>query len=284
VTSLGLERRSIWLHDAGGERRVTSEVVASAPWLSPDAKRLYFLAAPTSDAPSGLWRLDISQGQQQPVLPGLHVVDYDISSDEHDVVFSVDHEKEPEIWVAPLDHHLPPRLLVRGADSAAFDASGHVFFRLLGAKSNYLYRIRSDGTSKERVLEQPILHFQSVSPTGQWAAVLAVVDGKVATVIQGFGADRFRWVREGYWETRWSADGKALYLEAESASSTAAGKTLPIMLAAGMPPQIPLVPAQSGGPFLEHATEGFAPGPDADTYVFTRTQWLRNIFRIPLHP
>src|SRR5262249_17284709 len=160
------QRQSIWMHDSSGEHPLTSDAVASAPWLSADAKRLYFLIAGTSDAPASLWRLDLQHGQKEQLLPGLDVLSYDISPDEREVVFSVDHGGEMQIWLAPLDHHLPPQLLVRGGDQPAF-GGGQIFYRRLGDKMNFLYRMREDGSSQQRMLNFPILQLQSVSPTGK---------------------------------------------------------------------------------------------------------------------
>jgi eukaryotic-like serine/threonine-protein kinase len=283
VTSLGLQRQSIWIHDPSGERVVTSDAIASAPWLSPDAKRLYFLVASASDAPASLWRLDLQQGQKEPVLPGRDVLSYDISPDEREVVFAVEQSGEMQIWIDPLDHHLPPRLLARGADQPAFGGGGQVFFRLLGDKKNYLYRMQHDGSSKQRALDFPIDQFQSVSPTGKWAAVLAVIDGRVSTAILGLGAEKFRWVRGGYWTSRWSPDGRYLYLDAPGTLASATGGTLAIALAGSAPPRIPSSTVAAGAALLPHGTGGFAPGPDPDTYAFSRAEWLRNIYRIPLH-
>jgi len=275
VTSLGLQRRSIWIHDASGERPVTSDALASGPWLSPDANRLYFLVASASYTPATLWRLNLRQGQEDPVLPGFKIIDYDISPDEREVVFSVNHGGQMQIWIAPLDHQLPPRLLVRNADQPAFGGNGQVFFRLLGNKTNYLYRMREDGSSQQRVFDFPILHFQSVSPAGRWAAVLAVIDGTVSTAMFGVGKEPFRWVRAGYWASRWSSDGKSLYVEEPAG-------TLPIALTGSAPPEIPAPSAIGRSDILPHNTEGFAPGPNPDTYAFTKTEWLSNIYRIPL--
>jgi DNA-binding winged helix-turn-helix (wHTH) protein/Tol biopolymer transport system component len=283
VTSLGLQRQSIWIHDPSGERPVTSDAIASAPWLSADARRLYFLVAGALDAPASLWRLDLQHDQKAAVLPGLDVLSYDISPDEQEVVFSVDHGGEMQIWVAPLDHHLPPRLLARGADQPQFGGNGEIFFRLLGDKVNYLYRMRDDGGSKQRMLDFPILQFQSVSPTGRWAAILAVFDGKVSTAVLGLGEETFRWVRGGYWSTCWSRQGRNLYLAVPGASSSDADGTLVIALTGSSPPQIPAMPTTTASGILPHQTDGLAPGPDPDTYAFTRTEWLRNIYRIPLH-
>ena len=285
VTSLGMARQAIWIHDASGEKRITTENVAYAPWLSPDTRHLYFMAAGDSGAPANLWRLDIQQGQRDPVLPGLAVTGYDISSNEKAVAFSVEREGEAQLWVASLDRDAPPKLLVRGADQPAFDGSGHIFFRLLGDKANYLYRINADGSSKQRVLDTPILDFHSVSPTGKWAAVQNVIDGIGVTSIVGLDGDTYRWARNGYWPTHWSHDGRMLYLEvgSKSSDSLSYGRTLPLALNEGAPPQIPELPFKSEEGLLAHATGGFSPGPDPGTYVFTRTERLQNIFRIPLH-
>lgn len=282
VTSLGLHRQSVWIHDPSGEHPATSDAIAFAPWLSPDAARLYFLVASAADTPARLWRLDLQQGQKEPMLPGLDVLSYDISPDEREVVFAADHDGQMQVWIAPLDHHLPPRLLARGADQPAFGGNGQVFFRLLGDRRNYLYRIKEDGCLEQRALDAPILQFQSVSPTGRWAAVLAVTDGAVATAILGLGKDTFRWTHGGYWATRWSLDGKTLYLEARGLSPSETGATLAIALNGSAPPRIPEPRAAAEDVVLPHDTDGFAPGSDPDTYAFTRTEWLRNIYRIPL--
>lgn len=283
VTSLGLQRQSIWIHDSSGEHPVTSDAVASAPSLSADAKRLYFLVAGASDAPASLWRLDLQHGQKEQMLPGIGILSYDISPDEREVVFSVDRGGEMQIWVAPLDHHLPPRLLAHSGDQPEFGGTGEIFFRLLGDKMNFLYRMRDDGSSKQRMLDFPILQLQSVSPTGRWAAVLAVFDGEVSTGILGLGTETFRWVRGGYWSTCWSLDGRNLYLEVPGASSSDAAGTLVIPITANSPPPIPPTPTATGSGVLPHPADGLAPGPEPGIYAFTQTEWLRNIYRIPLH-
>lgn len=124
----------------------------------------------------------------------------------------------------------------------------------------------------------------SVSPTGRWAAVLAVIDGRVSTAILGFGKEKFRWVRGGYWATRWSRDGRNLYIAARGASLSNPAGALDIALDASVPPDVPAPAAAAGARILPHDVGGFAPGPDPGTYAFTRTEWLRNIYRIPLRP
>ena len=286
LTSLGLLQQSIWIHDSSGERRVTNETVASSPWLSSDARHLYFLSAQGAAGSSDLWRFDVLRAQKESLLPGFAVTDYDISRDEREVAFAIDRDGEKQLWIAPIDRHAAPRLLVHGADEPRFDSAGHIFFRLLGEKANYLYRVQDDGSSKQRVVDAPILDFLNVSPTGKWVAVHMVIDGNGATSIMGTGNEPFRWSRNGWWPVRWSGDGKVLYLEAGPPSNDAFthGRTLPVTLSSDdAAPTIPELPVTQDEGLLPHATAGFFPGPDRETYVFTRTERRQNIFRIPLH-
>lgn len=43
VTSIGSSQGTVWVHDARGERQVTSEGFAFLPSISPDHTKLYYL-------------------------------------------------------------------------------------------------------------------------------------------------------------------------------------------------------------------------------------------------
>ena len=51
VTSIGMRRSAVWIHDAAGERAIVSEGYASAPRLSRDGTRVFYLFLGT-----GGWR------------------------------------------------------------------------------------------------------------------------------------------------------------------------------------------------------------------------------------
>src|ERR1700742_816540 len=141
LTALGRAQSTIWLHAGGSERILTTESYAYAPWLSPDADRVYFLAARDSTQPSELWRVEVASGAKQPLLTGYSIGTYDISRDEQRVVFTTKRDGAPQIWIAPLDRRTPPSVLISGADQPAFDAAGNIFFRSLGEHVNYLHRM-----------------------------------------------------------------------------------------------------------------------------------------------
>jgi hypothetical protein len=43
ITSVGTDEGTLWVHDAKGDRQVTSESNAQQPRFSPDGKKLYYL-------------------------------------------------------------------------------------------------------------------------------------------------------------------------------------------------------------------------------------------------
>ncbi len=90
VTSVGSRRSAIWIHDAAGERAISSEGYAAAPRLSRDATHVFYLLARdfvlSADgwvaSSSELRSVDLASGKTNSVLPGVSVTDYDVSRDE----------------------------------------------------------------------------------------------------------------------------------------------------------------------------------------------------------
>jgi hypothetical protein len=289
ITAVGIQQSSVWSHDSSGEKQVSSEGFASAPVLSRDGQRIYYLLRQNVDSSAlELRSVDQRSGKTDVVLQGLPVVDYDISRDERNAVFTTQPStRERQIWLAPLDHSSPPRMIVQGGDSAFFGAEGEIIFRQLGEKSNSLARVKSDGTHRELVMETPILVLNSVSRDGEWAGV-------------GFSGDNSRaqgavvQIRSGtprkvctFCYTQWSSDGKFFYVT-QPPTRPSPGKTFIFPLQT--PNSLPDLPAEgiyagwtppAGVKVIER--EHIYPGADPSTYVFTKTDLQRNLFRIPLH-
>ncbi len=82
VTSVGNRRSAIWMHDATGERAISSEGYALDPRLSRDSTRVFYLFARDLVAVSGGWgpssaelrSVDLGSGKTDSVLPGVSVV------------------------------------------------------------------------------------------------------------------------------------------------------------------------------------------------------------------
>jgi hypothetical protein len=299
---VGTRRSTIWIHDANGERPVSSEGYALSPQLSRSGTRVFYLEARDlmltavgwQPASAELRSVDLRSGKSDIVLPGLAVTDYDISSDEKEVAYTAkDADGESTIWLAALNHDSPPRVIARAGDQVSFGA-GELIFRSL-SENNVLVRIKKDGTGRERLTSAPVLDKFGVSPDGEWAIVYSpatgdsALAGTLAVPIHG-GAPR-KICGIGDCRATWSADGHFLFVSnylrsSRSTFSLDEVKTLAIPLLQGKPlPDLtgfdPLRTQLPGSHVLDHEVLSSGPGPT--TYVFTKTDLQRNLFRIPLH-
>ncbi len=283
--TLGHDQDRIWIHDASGERALTTEGYAHRPWLSDDTRRIYFLAATSSTDASGLSRLDIASGRREALLAGIAVTDYAISYDERLVAFTTQSNAAPQVWVAPLDRDAPPKLLVRGGDQVAFDRSGHIFFRNVGDHANYLNRMNADGSHNVRVLATPIFDFQSVSPDGTHVTVSMRVSGALgATWLIPLDGGEPRLLERGWWPSRFSRDGRYLYIEGgDNDSSQAEGRTIALPLDIHGVPLQPVRPIPADATVIQRPEQSLAIGPSPTVYAFEKRELRRNIYRIPLH-
>jgi hypothetical protein len=287
ITAVGISQSAVWIHDAAGDRAISSEGLASRPQLSRDGTRIFYLSMRDSAAQS--WDLratDIATGRSDTVLPNQRIGTYDISRDGKEVVFtSRQPGGEPEIWLAPLDHNSPPQLITRGGDEVSFGAEGEILFRQLGGTSNFLARIKRDGSQLERVMNDPIAEKLSVSPSGEWVIVGAPsrektdAPGMVAISLRS-GARRI--ICRDYCPSAWSSDGSIFYVglgEKTLAIPLPPGQSLPDLPDGGITAAQP--PALRGQRVIDH--DFISPGPDASTYAFVKTDVRQNLFRIPLH-
>jgi serine/threonine protein kinase len=303
VTSVGNRRSEIWIHDAEGERAISSEGYALAPRLSTDGTRVFFLFVHDLVSSGGRWipslaelrSVDLGSGKTDIVLPGVSVVDYDISRDGKEVAFTTtEHGGESKIWLASLDRRTPPRPIATG-DQVSFAGDGVLVFRSLEGTTNFPVRIMKDGSKREPLTSVPILEKDGVSPDGEWVIAFSPATGEgafygtVAIPVHGGGA---RKVCAGtHCRAGWSSDGRFFYVEIDrNASAASPGKTLAIPVPAGKSlPDLPAsgITAAAGGtdlPGVRVIEHGWiSPGPDPSTYVFTKTDLQRNLFRIPLH-
>jgi serine/threonine protein kinase/Tol biopolymer transport system component len=309
VTSVGSRRSVIWIHDTTGERAISPEGYAVAPRLSRDGIHVFYLLAgdlALSGAVPGcncggwlpssaeLRSMDLGSGKSDTVLPGVSITDYDISRDEKEVAFTTtDTDGESTIWLASLDRRTPPREIARAGDQVSFGAGGELIFRSL-KENNALVRIKNDGTGRDRITTTPVLDKWGVSPDGKWVLVWSPGAGDKASpgtlAIPTHGGTATK-VCDECWAT-WSADGRFFYVASDpgSRASPISGKTLAIPVPVGT--SLPNLPA-TGVDFTTAGLERLAarvlghdalsPGPDPSTYVFTKSDSQRNLFRIPLH-
>ena len=304
ITSVGIRKSAVWVHDSSGERQISSEGYAILPGrsaaqardFSPDGKKLYYRVRrdPNRAFDSGeLWATELESGRRERLLSDFLVTGYDISADARQVVFAaLDSAGESRLWLASVDRRFPPRQLPPvGVDSPIFGPHGDVFYRAVEGNSNFLYRMKQDGTERRKVISDPILYLDTVSPDGRWAMVIVRATGEAGS--------RQLWaypvsggpptpVCEAC-DVRWAPDGKFLYLWFFGhGRMEAAGKTfvLPVRPGVGLPALPPAgiksLAEANAVPGVEVIQRGaIAPGPNPSVYAFTQQSVQRNLYRIP---
>ena len=287
ISSVGARKSSVWMHDAAGERPLSPEGSAASPKFSSDGKRVYYLLRKKTADASELWFTERASGMSHAALPGVLLIDFDISRDGQQVAFTTGNGSDFQIFLALLDGSAAPRLVVRGGNKVSFGPPGELVFRQLGAHATYLARVKTDGTGLERILDDPIAGMGFVSPDGSWATVSGVgqADGTFAVSVN----DRTRkLICSGLCQPRLSADGASLFVTMNPTPAEARPTLVfPIPPGAGLP----ALPAQGWGPHAGEELRGIqkigkdwpAPGPDPQTYAFVKSEFVANLFRIPLH-
>ena len=303
ITSIGMRQSALWLHDGTGERALTSagQVISmnanngpgAIPRFAPDNKSLYYLRREIPGAGAELMRIDFTSGKSETVLPGASVLEYDISSDGTEVVFSQQPSGHPsQIWLAPLDRSSPPKLIASsGETSPYFGPDGRILFRLTEGNSHYLARMNRGGSGSSKVVPYPIGNIASISPDRCWILALTPEPEmrRFPTIASPVcGGTPILVCREPCF-AKWGPDGRFLYVGLEAPSSTGPGKTLALPVRPGaMFPNLPddgITGHESLAAFTgSRVLDGWAisPGPDPSLYAFVKTSIQRNLFRIPL--
>ncbi len=294
VTAMALQNLSIWLHDARGERQISSlEGIAANPKFTADGKKLCYTLvkeAPTpySPQPGEVWVADVESGRSESLVPGFRALDYDVSPDGQQVVMeATDAERKHRLWLVPFDHHSPPRQIpnVEGRQPR-FGPSGEIFFRRAEENSNFVYRIRPDGSGMRKVIEQAIPLLFGVSHDGRWVVGWARLPDNDGMAVQAFSLSGAPAMPLGdFIGWNWSAGGGAVSI---SDGPIAANRSYIIPL----PPGEPLPRTPTGGfrseeeisdiPGARRIDAWTVPGPSLGIYAFYRGTTQRNLYRIPI--
>jgi len=221
ITSVGAEDRTVWLHDKDGDHQISSEGNASSPSFSSDGRRLYFLMSNGQTQGEELWIKDLAGGKVDRVLPGNPMQAYSVSRDGKEVAFTMNDESgHSNLWVAPTSRRTPPVRISSpvAEDSPYFLPDGELVFRAIEGGSNYLYRMKTDGSGRQKISPERILDIFDVSPDGRWAAVATPGSGDEEQINLGttkaFAVDGIASVSvcAGYCIFNWDTSGGFIYL------------------------------------------------------------------------
>jgi serine/threonine protein kinase/WD40 repeat protein len=297
ITSIGVRQSSVFTHDPSGDHPVSIEGALTAPKLSPDGKRLYYLVRKSNSTEAvELWSRDLASGKSDPLLTGQRIRDYDISPDQTKAAFTAWGGGSSQIFLAPLDRSSPPRLVISNGYAVSFGGGGTLIFLQLEEKAGHLARIQADGSRLEHLLDTPVVEKQGVSPDGEWAAVGGVAGGgnpspgNVRGTIAVSTRDRSsRSICRGACLVRWSSDGKYLYVSTAGRATTSGGRTFVIPMPRGFAladlpsPEVDAASDEELAHVQVIRQARISPGVDPQNYAFEISAFQGNLFRIPLH-
>jgi Tol biopolymer transport system component len=294
ITAAALQTLSIWIHDAKGERQISSlEGIAVNPRFSADGKKLFYLIVketPTLYAaqPGDVWVADLPSGHSEALAPGLRVFDFDVSADGRQVVLAaMDAQRKARLWVVPVDRGLPPRQIpnVEGRQPK-FGPSGEILFRRTEGGGNFVYRMDVDGSGLRKAIDDRILLLRGLSPDGQWIVAWSILPDGTGMALHAFpldGGPRITITNNISWN--WSPRGDSVAI---SGGPVGANRTYIIPLMPGQ--SLPRMPVEGllseqdviDLPGARRIDAVAVPGPSPEVYAFYRGTSQRNLYRIPV--
>ena len=300
ITSISTPQNAVWIHDAHGDRALSTEGYAdpARPVFSSDGQRLYYLLRRDSpESPAKLRRSDLESGKAEVVVPGVSMREYDISPSEKEVIFSEQPAAQPsELWIAPLDRSAPPRRIsASGESSPHFGPHGEVLFLLAEGRDFYLGTMQRDGTGRRKAFADRIVEINGISADRRFIEVGGILPGEPSTATRpelavplDGGAPRPICNCAG--GIAWSPNGRYLYVQIAAATSGGSpGETVAIPVPQGQ--TLPPLPEKAVHNPSEWATvpgvkivnhDRIAPGPDPSIYAYVKSASHANLFRIPL--
>jgi Tol biopolymer transport system component len=290
ITAVGSQDSTVWMHDKDGDHQISSEGFASSPKFSSDGRSLYFLMAKGQARDQELWVEDLVSRKMDRVLPDYPMEGYTVSRDGKTVAFAMtDQTGRSNIWVAPTSRRSSPVPLSSAAveDSPYFLPDGDLVFRAIEGGSNFLYRMKADGTARRRITPERILDIFSVSPEGRWVVAAATnSDEDKPASIKAFAMDGSAAVPVcAHWcFFRWDSTGTFAYLTFPALSQNS--YAIPVIHDLGLPnappagyaaiEDIPNAKTNAAIPWqLESAVS-------RSVYAYSRVNTRRNLYRIPL--
>jgi len=183
-----------------------------------------------------------------------------------------------------------PRVRIFSAaveDSPFFLPDGDLIFRAIEGGSNFLYRMKADGTGRRKITSERILDIESVSPDGRWVVAGAPrPDEEYTAAAKAFAVDGGASVPLciGYCMLNWDTAGKYTFVSF-FADGAGGSYVTPVMHNLGLPK---LPPAGLARQDLTNAKTTLAlpwfvqSAISPSVYAYTRETTRRNLYRISL--
>jgi serine/threonine protein kinase len=290
ITSVGSQDDTVWMHDKDGDHQISSEGDATSPKFSSDGNSLYFLMTNGQTRGQELWVKDIPSGKVDRVLPDYAMQDYSVSADGKEVAFSMkDQSGHSNIWVAPTSRRSSPVRISSAAveDSPFFLPDGDLLFRAIEGGSNFLYRMKTDGSARQKITPQRIMDVNSVSPDGRWVIAGSLdTDPEHTAAVRAFAVDGSSMVTLCSVECRlnWDMSGKFAFLTFWH--QPGGSYQLPMTHASGLPQALPFetssIQKMRDAKSIPVIPQYVETAVNPTVYAYTRQNTRRNLYRIPL--
>ncbi len=289
ITSVGSQDLTVWLHDKDGDHQVSSEGDTSSPAFSADGRNLYFLKANGQTRGNELWSKELNSGKEERVLPDYPILGYSVSRDGKELAFAMkDQSGHTNLWIAPTSRRSSPVRISSAAveDSPFFLPDGDLVFRAIEGGSNFLYRMKADGTGRRKIASG-IWDITSVSPDGRWVvAGSGGSDKEQAPGIKAFALDGSATVPlcVTNCQVNWDLSGKVAFLYFPEVHE--GSYAMPVMRDSGLP-KIPLTVTVRIEDFANPKAITAVPGyvqsaVNSSLYAYTRQNTRRNLYRIQI--
>jgi eukaryotic-like serine/threonine-protein kinase len=303
ITSMGAHQSAIWIHDANGERSLSSEgeIVGaefhsefSPPSFQADDSVLYYLLQHGSDGPGAqLRRITVKSGKSEAVFPGVAITAYDISDDGKQLLYSSPTRGgATQLWLAPVDRSSPARRIGNSGEARPhFGPRGQILYQATEGNFNYLEQMNPDGTGRSKVVPYPISSLKGISPGRRWISAVVPVPAATGVEFRLIPTDGgpSRVVCASFCVPKWSSTGKFLVIPVEKDSLQSPGRSLAIPVGPGetMPdfPRGGIEPLArpSVVPGAQSIARGeLVPGKDPAHFAYVKTTVHRNLYRISL--
>ncbi len=309
ITSVGRAQGTVWMHDAKGDRQISSEGYAFSPQISADGTTLYFLQGSGGAARSlashnaraeetDLIRVDLRAGNSEQILSGFSILEFQVSADGKQIVYSArGNDNRAHLWAASPSRRFPPKQITSGEDDAPFLVNGgDIIFRRFENGAHHVYRMKQDGGTPEKVLATSVIRLPAMSPDGQWLiAWVPLANEESGSAVQAYHLADGKVVRLcDFCCAKWSGDGKYFYLYFDILTRGNAkrrgrsyvfavrpGAELPAIPPGGIKSEADLAKL---GATVQPASKAddVAPGPSPAIYAFTQRTIQRNLYRVPL--
>jgi hypothetical protein len=213
----------------------------------------------------------------------------------------MDASEKSSLWLARLDRRSSPRQLTSlEASRPFFGLDGDVFFLRRDGESEYVYRMKENGTVSEKVVSEPVIYLIGVSPDGQWVVAWIAHGGDESTQalvayptrggpkklicsacqVSGPynpGGPMLSWTRDQkfmfFRSILGGMDHKTFMIPLRS------GEALPLLPRSGFQSHRDLL-AVPGAQVIEE--EDVFPGPSSSAFAFTRKTTRHNLYSIPV--